>query len=146
MPVFIALFLIITLPCSFNLNLKFLVYLVKIEYSNKLEFKLNNEWSVKFIPSITRKYVALYKYNIEFLYNFLIFMLSFELAKSQNSQKSSNSLNLYIKEEALNMLEVFFIVKIFLCSLLTFISVSMYFVIVKIKISSFSLEASINNL
>ena len=49
-------------------------------------------------------------------------------------------------QEALNMLEVFFIVKIFLCLLLTFISVSMYFVIVKIKISSFSLEASINNL
>ena len=58
-------------------------------------------------------------------------MLSFELAKSQNSQKSSNSLNLYIKEEALNVLEVFFIVKIFLCLLLTFISVSMYFVIVR---------------
>ena len=85
-------------PCSFNLNLKFLVYFVKIENSNKLECKANNEWLVKFIPSITRKYVLLYKYNIELLYNFLIFMLSFELAKSQNSQKSSNSLKLEIRE------------------------------------------------
>ena len=36
-PVFIALFLIRIFPCSFNLNLKFLLYFNKLENSNKEE-------------------------------------------------------------------------------------------------------------
>ena len=76
-----------------------LILLIFVEELNKL---------VPFFLKIHSNNFIIYVVNLKLvLYNFLIFMLSFELAKSQNSQKSSNSLNLYIKEEALNMLEVF---------------------------------------
>ena len=53
-PVFIALFLIKILPCSFNLNLKFLLYVKKEENSNKDELNELSDLCDKFIPSIIK--------------------------------------------------------------------------------------------
>ena len=53
-PVLIALFFIMIFPCSFNLNLKFLVNAKELENSNRDEWnKFNDLWEI-FIPSITR--------------------------------------------------------------------------------------------